>query len=231
MTKILISSIALTLIRRAYYGGHADSYIPKGEDLKLYDVNSLYLYIMKTYPMPSGKPVWHGNLEGQDIDSLYGYFETHIVCPKTITRQFLPVNIKLKKRILEYFPTGEFVGVYYSEELKYARDIGYQVTLLSGYSFEKMKSPFDNFVSTLYEKRQEAKKRSNDAMFYVYKLLMNSLYGRFCINPKCTITEICDQDRYNNLIKSSNLTLSDKLSEHYYIVTYWSNTEQVSDSY
>lgn len=51
-----------TFIRRAYYGGHADTYIPKGEDLKYYDVNSLYPYIMKTFPMPGGKPVWHGHL-------------------------------------------------------------------------------------------------------------------------------------------------------------------------
>ena len=251
VTKLTLSSLALTIyrtnfydpktfpihipnrnedtfIRRAYYGGHADTYIPKGEDLKYYDVNSLYPYIMKTFPMPGGKPVWRGNLEGQDIDSLYGYFEAHIVCPKTITRPFLPYRDEKSKTIV--FPTGEFVGVYYSEELKYARDIGYQVTPLSGYSFEKMNSPFDSFVKTIYDNRQEAKKRGNDAMSYVYKLLMNSLYGRFGINPKCTITEVCDLDRYNLLTKKSDFIFADKLSELYYIVTYWSNTGQVSDS-
>ncbi|XP_054789359.1 DNA polymerase-like [Prosopis cineraria] len=217
-----------SFLRRAYYGGHADTYQPKGENLDYYDVNSLYPYIMKTFPMPGGKPVWHGKLEGQDIDRLYGYFEAHIVCPPTIKKPFLAYRDNLSKTIV--FPTGEFVGVYFSEELKYARDIGYQVTLISGYSFEKMNSPFESFVNTIYDKRKDAKRTGNDAMAYVYKILMNSLYGRFGINPKCTITEVCDLDRYNLLTKISDYIFADKLSEHYYIVTYWSNTGQVSDS-
>ncbi|XP_054789337.1 DNA polymerase-like [Prosopis cineraria] len=93
-----------------------------------------------------------------------------------------------------------------------------------------MNSPFESFVNTIYDKRKDAKRTGNDAMAYVYKILMNSLYGRFGINPKCTITEVCDLDRYNLLTKISDYIFADKLSEHYYIVTYWSNTGQVSDS-
>lgn len=56
--------------------------------------------------------------------------------------------------------------------------------------FEKKKnSPFDSFVTFHYEKRQEAKKSGNDAMAYIYKILMNSLYDRWGINPESTITE------------------------------------------
>jgi hypothetical protein len=40
-------------IRSGYYGGHTDVYKPKGENLYYYDVNSLYPYVMKNYPMPS----------------------------------------------------------------------------------------------------------------------------------------------------------------------------------
>lgn len=47
-----------TFIRRGYYGGHADTYIPRGENLYYYDVNSLYPYIMKTFPMPGGRLAW-----------------------------------------------------------------------------------------------------------------------------------------------------------------------------
>lgn len=65
---------------------------------------------------------------------------------------------------------------------------------ISGYRRE---SPFKDFVSTLYECRLEARKEGNEALAYVYKILMNSLYGRFGINPKCTITEVIDEDRYN----------------------------------
>lgn len=41
-------------IRSGYYGGHSDVYQPYGENFFYYDVNSLYPYIMKTYPMPGG---------------------------------------------------------------------------------------------------------------------------------------------------------------------------------
>ncbi|KAI3451557.1 hypothetical protein Pfo_008222 [Paulownia fortunei] len=196
------------------YGGHVDAYKPYGDNLYYYDVNSLYPYIMKSYPMPGGKPVWHGNLEGQD--NLFGFIEAYIVCPPTISRPFLPYRDDRKKTLL--FPTDEFVRVYYSEELKYARDIGYKIIPLSGYLFEKMNSnPFKNFVSSIFESRQEVKKRGNDAMSYVYKILMNSLYSRFGINPKSTITKICNLDRYSHLTKKSDFIFGDKLSKHYYI--------------
>lgn len=210
-----------SFIRRAYYGGHTDTYKPYGEDLYYYDVNSLYPFVMKEYPMPGGVPVWHGNLEGKDLDSILGFIEAYVVCPKTINKPFLPYRDKNNTLI---FPTGEFVGVYYSEELKYARGLGYTVLPISGYLFERMESPFRDFVSSLFESRLEARMSGNDAMAYVYKILMNSLYGRFGINPKSTTTEVCDEARYKHLIRHSELIFGDMLSENNYIVAYHSNT-------
>ncbi|KAL3646554.1 hypothetical protein CASFOL_009521 [Castilleja foliolosa] len=124
-----------TFIRRGYYGGHADVYKPYGENLYYYDVNSLYPYIMKSYPMPCGIPVWRNNLESVELDSLFGFIEAYVV-----------------------FPTGKFIGVFYSEELKFACSLGYQIIPLRGYLFEKKSSPFESFISHLYESRLEAKK-------------------------------------------------------------------------
>ncbi|XP_022849105.1 uncharacterized protein LOC111371388 [Olea europaea var. sylvestris] len=238
VTKLTLSSLALTIfrtnyyvqnnwsiyipnrnedtfIRRGYYGGHSDAYIPCGDNLYYYDVNSLYPYIMKSYTMPRGETVWHGKLEGQDLDNLFGFIEAYVVCPRTISPPFLPYRDEKNQTLL--FPIGKFVDVYYSEELKYARDIGYQSIPLSSYLFEKKNSiPFKSFVFNIFDRRQEAKRAGNDTMSYVYKILMNSLYGRFGINPKSTVTEIYDYDRYNYLIKKSDLILGDKLSEHYY---------------
>ncbi|GJR92385.1 DNA polymerase-like protein [Tanacetum coccineum] len=78
---------------------------------------------------------------------------------------------------------------------------------------------------TLSSERLEAKKSGNDALSYVYKILMNSLYGRFGINPKSTITEVCDSERYKKLVRKTALMSSDQLSDSKYIVTYHSNTE------
>ncbi|KAK2995386.1 hypothetical protein RJ640_029018 [Escallonia rubra] len=216
-----------TFIRRGYYGGHSDTYIPYGENLYSYDVNSLYPHIMKSFPMPGGRPVWHGHLEGQNLDNLFGFIEAHVVCPSTISRPFLPYRDDNTNTLI--FPTGNFVGVYYSEELKYARDIGYKINPLSGYLFEKMhNSPFGGFVSSVFKMRQDAKRMGNNAMSYVYKILMNSLYGRFGINPICTVTEICNLDRYNHLTMEEDFIYADKLSSHYYIVSYLTNTAVAS---
>ncbi|CAO2812581.1 unnamed protein product [Amaranthus hypochondriacus] len=217
-----------SFIRKGYYGGHTDSYIPLGENLYYYDVNSLYPYVMKEFQMPGGVPVWHGNLENKDLDSIFGFIEAYVECPITIKRPFLPYRTKDNTLI---FPTGEFIGVYYSEELKLARDIGYTVIPLSGYLYEKMDSPFNNFVSTLYSSRIEAKKAGNEALSYVYKILMNSLYGRFGINPKSTTAEICDHDRYITLFKMDSFIHGDKLSNNKYIVSYHVNTGNTPESW
>ncbi|KAG0461064.1 hypothetical protein HPP92_021361 [Vanilla planifolia] len=64
-----------------------------------------------------------------------------------------------------------------------------------------MESPFRDFVSSLFESRLEARRSGNEALAYVYKILMNSLYGRLGIHPKSTITEVCNLDRYKYLGK------------------------------
>ena len=86
-TKITLSSLALTIfrkdyynemstpiaiphrtaeefIRRGYYGGHADVYMPRGDNLLYYYVHSLYPFLMKSSPMPIGAAKWDGNLQG-----------------------------------------------------------------------------------------------------------------------------------------------------------------------
>lgn len=250
VTKLTLSSLALSIfrtsyydqenwaihipnnneddfLRRGYYGGHSDTYLPRGENLYYYDVNSLYPFVMKTFPMPAGKPVWKKDLEKEDLDNLFGFIEAYVECPENIKRPFLP----FKERNTLLFPVGKFIGVYYSEEFKYAKKLGYTIIPLSGYLFENHNSsPFGNFVTNLFESRQEAKKIGNDSLSFIYKLLMNSLYGRFGINPKCTVTEICKLEKYNSLRKDKDFFYADRLSEDYYIVNYWSHAGQEPES-
>nr|XP_048322176.1 DNA polymerase-like [Ziziphus jujuba var. spinosa] len=180
-----------TFIWHGYYGGHADTYKSYGENLFYYDVNSLYPYIMKTYPMPGGVPIWNAKLENRELFDLYGFVKAYVVCPETITRLFL--TYKGDKNPTLLFPTGKFLGVHLNYELIFTGNLGYKIYPIRGYLFEKTPSPFVNFVSSLYEKRKKAKKTGKDAMAYGYKILMNSLYGRFGINLVCTITEICNK--------------------------------------
>jgi hypothetical protein len=111
VTKVS-SFVVVTLLLK---GGHVDAYIPYGEDLFDYDVNSLYPFVMALNLMPGGEPVWHKNLEGEDDEHLFGFVEAVVECPKDLNKPFLPYQNE--KGIL-LFPMGKFVGVYLTEELK-----------------------------------------------------------------------------------------------------------------
>lgn len=45
-------------IYHSYYGGHVDAYIPSGENIKCYDVNSLYPTSMFKIKVPVGNPYY-----------------------------------------------------------------------------------------------------------------------------------------------------------------------------
>nr|YP_009861441.1 uncharacterized protein [Mirabilis himalaica]QKN19338.1 uncharacterized protein [Mirabilis himalaica] len=86
------------------------------------------------------------------------------------------------------------------------------------------------YLSDLYESRLEAKKRGDEPMTLIYKIIMNSLYGRFGINPESTVTEICNQKRYDELFQMDNFQSAEKLTDHYYIVNYITNSSLVDDA-
>ncbi|KAF6143523.1 hypothetical protein GIB67_029692 [Kingdonia uniflora] len=58
---------------------------------------------------------------------------------------------------------------------------------------------------------------------------MNSLYGRFGINPESTITEICKRDKYDEITQREKIIMGNKLSNDYYIVSYIGNAGYVRD--
>jgi len=174
-------------IRGGYYGGHTDVYIPYGENLKLYDVNSLYPYIMQNCLMPGGRGEWLSDLRNAKLENLFGFVKAMVVCPKDMNRPFLPYKENTGQLI---FPTGLFLGVYWSEELKYAEKLGYKVYPLQALQYKMIKTPFKEFINDLYNQRLEAKKNGDEALSFVLKTTMNSLYGRFGISPESTKTEI-----------------------------------------
>jgi hypothetical protein len=64
-------------------------------------------------------------------------------------------------------------------------------------------------------------------MSYVYKILMNSLYGRFGINPLCRVTDIVSKDERENLLKRDGFMFSEQISQNCYVVKYLKNTYDV----
>lgn len=74
-------------IRQGYSGGAVDVYIPqneKGTKIWVYDVNSLYPYIMDQFDMPIGKPIYfEGDIRAIEKDA-FGFFYCKIVTPDNL---------------------------------------------------------------------------------------------------------------------------------------------------
>ncbi|XP_042426081.1 DNA polymerase-like [Zingiber officinale] len=194
-----------SFIRRGFYGGHSDVYIPYGENLLYYDMNSLYPHVMKKYSLPCGEPFWRNNLTKVDLGTLFGFVEASVVCPKELRRPFLPY----KSSDTLIFGTGHFVGGLFFFEKR------------SG-------SPFASIISSLYELRKEAKKAGFEAMSFILKLCMNSLFGRFGMDPEGQVSEICSFSRYEELLVQSGFRSTDKLDDDVYLVNYRRNIRHLS---
>ena len=73
-------------------------------------------------------------------------------------------------------PLGEWEDWIFSPEMDNAIKFGYKFEIKHGYTF-KQGVIFDKYIVDLYKQRLQYSKA--DAMNFIAKLLMNSLYGRF----------------------------------------------------
>lgn len=168
-------------VAEGYYGGKVDVFVTyaksNDENIFYYDVNSLYPHVMLNV-MPEGPGQW---VDGKDVDlsSFFGFVEVTVTSPKSLNIPILPFRHDGGL----YFPQGTFTSVQFSEELKYALNYGYEIKNINkGLSFNKREAVFDKYVNEFYKiKEQESKTRG--ALYFVVKLLLNALYGKFGMKP------------------------------------------------
>jgi len=130
-----------SFIRKSYFGGATDYYKAYGEDLHYYDVNSLYPYAMLK-PMPLNLIKVHKNMDesfptnqsqgcnsfgGRDFNNFFGFVKCKVTTPNTL-KPILP----FKRNGRTIFPTGSWIGTYFSEEVKAAMKLGYKFTFYEG---------------------------------------------------------------------------------------------------
>lgn len=158
-------------IRKGYYGGRVEVFkkyfkAENGKMLNYYDVNSLYPYVMKQNFFPVGNPVETKRYKTGD----FGIFEITTEKIK-MDIPFLPQHTKDKM----YFKNGVISGVYPSPFLEKLTEMGIKFKTKKGYIFSKAKI-FEKYVDEIYKMRLENKK---NAIGYLCKLFLNSLYGKF----------------------------------------------------
>lgn len=187
--KIGISDVKLyNKLHQAYTGGAVDVFTPsslQGEKVYGYDINSLYPSVMKDFEFPVGSPKF---VEGHvDISSSFGFIKVKVIAPDNLHIPLL--QTKVNGRTVA--PLGTWTGWYFSEELKLALTLGYQFEVLEAVLYERGYI-FKDYVSTLYKMRQSFDKK--DPRNMITKLLLNSLYGKFGMDPHLTEWRLLDSD-------------------------------------
>ena len=183
-------------IKQGYYGGMTEVYKPYGSNLFYYDVNYLYTYVaLQDMPGLTCKKLLYYNYT--DIDNLFGFFYCIIETPLDIYLGLLPVRTKNGLT----FPLGKWYGWYFSEQLKFAKTHGYKIQVLKGYSFNREKHVFTEYIYKVYNIKSNSKNRSQKSMA---KSLLNNLLGRFGINLEKPITKIVSKKEFDIIYNKSH---------------------------
>lgn len=188
------------IVKSLYRGARTEVYVKKDYVYNwVYDVNSLYPSVMYNNNY-SYNFINKPNLKIKDIDSdfindsNYNFvFKCNIEFDKKYTR--LPLMVRIKDKLTQKYSVIEqwITGREYLECLNYGN-----VDIKDFYMF-KSKKLFKEYVDYFYKLRQSSKDYKD-----FYKLMLNSLYGKFgqhVISTEIVPFEELDKD-FVNLIKT-----------------------------
>lgn len=165
-----LHSDLIDVIRPAYYGGRVEAF-RLGEvngQIWYYDVNSMYPFVMREKYTDVNSLSF---CVGQEVNGT-GIIYARVEAPKTRI-PVLPYRLEDGRTLYGY---GKWKGWYTSIELDYAESQGYHIERLYGFVSVNKVYPFREFVDYFYQKRLSAKSEQEKLFF---KLIMNSLYGKF----------------------------------------------------
>jgi hypothetical protein len=167
---------ALPAARSAYHGGRCEAF-RVGEytgKFTLLDVNSMYPYVMRKYRYPSVLRWASRRVDATELRTLCAH---HCVIADVDLDTTEPV-FPAKRHGKLTFPVGRFSATLTTEEIRYALKHRWvvKVHFVAAYTAEPL---FRAFVSEMYARRLEADKAGDSLTAYLFKILLNSLYGKF----------------------------------------------------
>ena len=180
-------------IRKSYKGGFTylnDCYKEKETGCGIVlDVNSLYPSVMMYEKLPFGDPIFYNGK--YEEDKLYPLYIQTISCIFDIKDGMIPtLQIKNNMSFLpnEYVKSsdGDIVTLTLTNvdlELFFEHYSISELTYHSGWKFRAIKGLFSSYINHWSNKKIEAKKENNTALYRIAKLMLNSLYGKFGLNP------------------------------------------------
>ena len=180
-------------IRKSYKGGFTylnDEYKEQetGSGI-VFDKNSMYPAKMKYEKLPYGEPIFFNGKYEKDL--LYTLYVQTISCSFEIKDGKIPtIQVKNNMRFLpnEYIKTtdGDIVTLTLTSvdlELFFEHYNVKNLVYHSGWKFKAIKGLFSTYIDYWTEKKIQAKKDGNFALYRIAKLMLNSLCGKFGLNP------------------------------------------------
>ena len=204
---------------KSYKGGRVECFfVGKKENAKVYDVNSMYPYVMVNKTFPDPMKLKRVRIKTNDIEDFFNSFEG---------MGYFKVNVKTDKiGVLPYrynnrlcFPKGEFEGWYNLNEIRYPYSKGYLDVELVGDAIisKPTEPPFKRFILDLYERRKKSKELGLEFYDLYFKFLMNSLYGKFGQKPKSNTYYFSTFEKANDFAKLKNIDRIHKVNDYYYV--------------
>lgn len=221
--EITISSTALDVFRRnyltqelyqepkekilfcykGYYGGRTEAFkrgIFDDRKINVYDVNSLYPYVMQKYRYPNPNKSYFQSKP--NIQVIYGNEGLGEFTLKS-TDSYIPYLPFRSEKLL--FPNGKIRGVYDFFSIRIALKLGYELESIGKcLVYPLLFDPYKNYVLDLYKKRKHYQE-IGDTREIAIKYLLNSLYGKTGYNYK-------DKEIITNFNGMIQYTNSDKYS-------------------
>lgn len=167
--------------REGYYGGRCEIFRRGEQTVQSYDVNSMYVAIMRDEKVPNpSKTVY--TKDAAEIEDLIESGEHlmvrgRVTVPKCIVGS-LPYRQKETGKLI--FPWGTWEGVYHSHELRTAFEYGAELSdIKNALYYPETDYYFRDFATMTLEGRKQAKLEGDNATEQLYKYYGNGLYGKF----------------------------------------------------
>lgn len=165
--------------RESYYGGRCEVFRRGLYHVKSYDVNSMYVAIMRDELIPNPSITKYLKNPEQILGMINTEFLTvdcRIMVPK-LRIGLLPYRSDAGKLI---FPWGEWRGVYNSVELREAIKWGAEIVkVYRALWYPESDRYFRDYAQMTIDGRKRAKARGDVAEEQLYKYYGNGLYGKF----------------------------------------------------
>jgi hypothetical protein len=187
----------------SYYGGRTEAFYIGKTNSKVYDINSMYAKAMSSVILPDIKRLHKATrCDINYLEHCLNFYEG--MAKVTVEHKetffgYLPCRMTINHTQKLVFPVGEFTTTVNFNELRFAINQG--VVKIKKVFYVIWGNPIENiFKEYVYTNFALRKKSNNELEKTIYKLKMNSLYGRFAMRIKMTTTYY-EMIPYNKITK------------------------------